>query len=1263
MPKNTRNSGRLRQPQAHAGPRSDKVLPSGRRAVKGPFLAVPHEARFQYILDDIPELICRWKPDGAITYVNSQYCRYFGSSRNALIGKSIFTLSPAEERNVIHEQMRRITQSSPVSQQERKVIDGNGAQRWLLWTDRGIFDSQGRLLEFQSIGRDITDSRETNEQIGSMASLATLSPHPIMRATRDGAIIYVNYAAAEFLKLWGTAIGDHIPSTWAATLKKVMGSGKTAMLELERNGRHFLLTLSCDRSASSQEKVANLYVTDISKQKQNEDALRRSENRLGALVSAEADSILVIDDAGVIRFANPAAERIFGKPKEMLIGQSFGAPCLIGDYAEVEFPRGGKRIAEMRAQPVPWNDIQAHLITLHDVTDHRKREHLLQRRNRTLAVLTACDHHLVRESDERRLIDSFCRQLVGVGRHQTAWFGWVDDGRLDTSSKVILAGDETPFTLMKERHRLALDENDPVIRALREDCSVTQHDLSELYGLPPNSNSQPLSQCMIALPVGKSPETLGIMVIYSEYAEAFDHEEIELLEQLADDLYYGVVSLRTRHAREKAEESLRLRDRAVESTPNGILILNARRPDLPLVYVNPAFERITGYSSGEVVGKGPFFLQSDIDEDRRRESLHFLIRNREEGCVLLRNQRKDGSQFWNELHIAPVYDDRRMLTHFVAVINDVTESRHYQEQLEYQASHDDLTGLPNRNMMRDRLGQELWRAARNKHKVAIVFLDVDQFKLINDSLGHNAGDAMLKVIAKRLTGMARASDTVVRYGGDEFVIILPDISPPEKVASFISRLMDVIAQPIQLDHRDIRVSASIGVSIYPQDGDHPEVLIKNADIAMYLAKEEGRNRFHFFTEDLNKTAMERLDLEVRLRAALEKQQFHLEYQPQVDLRSGVITGVEALLRWHEPELGDIPPGKFIPIAEETGLIGAIGEWVLHAACVQAKAWTDLVPHPLTMSINLSAKQLTMARFDSALHSILTDTGVDCRHIEIELTESAIMRNVDEMRERLNLLKEQRLKLAVDDFGVGYSSFSHLRSFSFDRLKLDITFVRDITTDPNTASIARTVMSMARSMHMQVVAEGIETEAQLRYLQRLGCDVGQGFFLGRPACAQNIEALLASPRIRSVRPPPSTAARNLLVLDDEMNVGSAIKRLLRHQFNVFHATTSRQAFDIMARTPIQVVISDQRMPDMSGTEFLNRVKELHPNAIRLILTGYVDMETITEAVNKGWIFKFLTKPWQDDKLLQVVTEAFEQYEKEHQTRLLDTASGVSDAARA
>jgi diguanylate cyclase (GGDEF)-like protein/PAS domain S-box-containing protein len=544
----------------------------------------------------------------------------------------------------------------------------------------------------------------------------------------------------------------------------------------------------------------------------------------------------------------------------------------------------------------------------------------------------------------------------------------------------------------------------------------------------------------------------------------------------------------------------------LEAAPDAMVVVNQGGE---IVLLNVQAEKQFGYRRDELLGQKvksiiPEGFAERLVADALRSPADALAQQIGTG-IELSGRRKDGSEFPIEIMLSPVQTIDGMLV--TAAIRDVSVVRAMSLQMVYAAQHDSLTDLPNRMLLNDRLSQAIALASRYKRNVAVLFLDVDGFKHINDSLGHSIGDQLLQSIAKRLAGCIRGSDTVSRQGGDEFVVLLSEVEQADDVATTARRMLQAVAETQSVGQHELHVTASIGVSVFPDDGLDPETLVKNADTAMYQAKEHGRQSYQFFKPDMNVRAVERQSIEESLRRALERREFSLHYQPKVNLRTGVITGAEALLRWTHPTQGPISPARFIPIAEDSGLILPIGNWVLREACQQARAWLDAGLPMGTIAANVSAMEFRKEGFLEGVFEILTETGLEPSALELEITEGVLMKRVGSTESILRTLRARGVQLAVDDFGTGYSSLSYLRKFPVDALKIDQSFVRQISTVPDETAIVAAVIGIGRSLKLRVVAEGVETPEQLTFLRAHHCDEAQGYYFSRPVPPEQFARLL------------------------------------------------------------------------------------------------------------------------------------------------------------
>ena len=564
--------------------------------------------------------------------------------------------------------------------------------------------------------------------------------------------------------------------------------------------------------------------------------------------------------------------------------------------------------------------------------------------------------------------------------------------------------------------------------------------------------------------------------------------------------------------RRLAQEALRVAEERYRSIfEHAVEGIFQSSPDGRYVRVNPALARILGYDSPQDLINAVTSLQSLYVEPGRRQELIHALRGR--GTVsnfASRMYRKDGSMIWVAESARTVCDTAGNIVFFEGTVKDVTDSKLFEQQLLHQSNHDALTGLPNRSLLRDRLEQALRQAERYQSAVAVVLVDLDRFKFINDSLGHNVGDALLNSVAERLRDCVRDYDTVARHGGDEFALVISGLPGQGHLADQMRRILSAVSGP--WCHRDVEYSAtcSIGVSIYPRDGTDAETLLKNADAAMYRAKETGRNNFQFYAPDMSSKFAVRLQTQSNLRRALERNEFRLHYQPKLDLGTGRVIGLEALIRWDFPGEGMIAPNRFVPIAEETGLIVPIGEWVLRTACRQVKTLQAEGLPPVVVSVNLSPAQFRQGGLAETVGRILAETGLDPVHLELEVTESLAMHDAAKFIDELQALKNLGIQLAIDDFGTGYSSLNYLKRFPIDRLKIDKSFVCDIGQDADDAAIVKAVITLGHSLNLKVLAEGVESTQQLDFLRANRCDEVQGFYFCHPLPFDEIRRLRELP---------------------------------------------------------------------------------------------------------------------------------------------------------
>jgi diguanylate cyclase (GGDEF)-like protein/PAS domain S-box-containing protein len=557
--------------------------------------------------------------------------------------------------------------------------------------------------------------------------------------------------------------------------------------------------------------------------------------------------------------------------------------------------------------------------------------------------------------------------------------------------------------------------------------------------------------------------------------------------------------------RKNAERELQLSAQVFEGSQEGIVIFDDK---WCAMRVNAAFTAMIGYTEQEIVGIAKPMLRSNMHDPEFYEQIKETVRRHDHWQGEIWGQRRNGATFPAWASVSAVRGADQRIVNYIVIFSDISERKASEERIRHLSEHDFLTGLPNRVLLLDRLHQAIATARRNRGKLAMLFLDLDRFKNINDSLGHHIGDKLLQTVAERIKKCVRNNDTVSRQGGDEFVVMLTEIGGSEQVAHIAANILQAISIPFQIENHTLTVTTCVGISMYPDDGRDEDTLIKNADTAMYHAKESGRNNYQFFDHDMNVRMVERLTMEHQLRAALDHKQFMLEYQPQLDIASGRIIGAEALLRWHHPDAGLLMPTQFLHAAEASGLIVPIGDWVLQAACQQGKNWYDQ-GMPMHVGVNLSVIQFRQKDFLQKVKDVLEQTGLPPRYLELEITESVLIDAAGTAMETMRALREMGVTLAVDDFGTGYSSLSYLKHFPVDKLKIDQSFVRDLADDANDAAIIRAILIMAKSLKLKVIAEGVETIDQLDFLRMQGCDEFQGHYFTQPVQAAEMPHFVRS----------------------------------------------------------------------------------------------------------------------------------------------------------
>jgi diguanylate cyclase (GGDEF)-like protein/PAS domain S-box-containing protein len=813
-------------------------------------------------------------------------------------------------------------------------------------------------------------------------------------------------------------------------------------------------------------------------------------------------------DTSFARIHPEDRERVSGEIKALMHGE---ASSLEIDH-RVAWEDGLVRHVHMMCEVEFRAGLPSRVIgSAQDTTAQVRREIELQRTNRALRMLSAVSQTARQATSEADLLQRACDIVVVTGGYTFAWIAGKEHG--PERRVALLASAGKPAIRQRiDADIVSWDADHPrgqgtVGRALRsgEPCIVRDVLTDPIYAAWRDLALEDGFSATASFPLRVDGKIEGALVIYAGN-DTFGDAECELIEDLAGDIAHALATLRAEAARNEAEAALR-RNEALLGRAEALAHVGSWEWDLRTKTLQWSDEtyRIFGFRPHEVKPELELALAHTHPDDRSflNEKLSAVAKGEALSTELdFRILLPDDQLRWVHTKAEMEYHDSGPLR-MTGVLQDISERKRLEQKLSEMASFDSLTGLPNRNLLNDRLGQALAHARRNDGLMAVGFVDLDRFKVINDSLGHDAGDELLKEIACRLSGCLRNSDTVARQGGDEFVVVLTELTRPEDATIVAQKLLEALSPPVTLKGREIVPGASIGFAVYPKDGDNLQGLLMAADKAMYAAKHAGRGQYRFFDPEMNRAAANWLEVGAELHHALERDEFELHYQPKVDLRSGAITGVEALLRWRNPELGLVPPNKFIPILEETGLILEVGEWVIARACRQARLWQEQGLPPLRIAVNLSPRQFQQHGLAERIRTLIDQPDFLPEYLELEITESMVMLNVERAIAMLEELRQLGVHIAIDDFGTGYSSLAVLKRFPVDCLKVDRSFVRDIPDDADDMAITRSVILLAHSMGLSVVAEGVETEAQQTFLVECGCDEMQGFLFSKPLPAAEL----------------------------------------------------------------------------------------------------------------------------------------------------------------
>ena len=1032
--------------------------------------------------------------NACITMIGGKGFELLGYEPDELIGKNWFEIClPPEEVEPVYAVYLQLIQGEikAVQYYENQVLTKQGGRRYVAWHNALRKDADGRIIGTLSAGVDFTDRKRAEDALrqseAHFRNIIDASPVPYALNDDQQNITYLNPAFINtfgydqndiptLADWWPLAYPDETYRAWVAdTWQQHLDEAKrndTAFEPLEltircKDGSNKVVLAGASSLIHSYKGNHLVSLVDLTERKYAEQALRDSETRYRTIVETAQEGIWTIDADNNTSFVNPKMADILGYTVEEMQGRS------MYDFMDEE----GRHIAEQNVERR-----KAGIAEQHDFKFISKQGGEVWAEINASPFVDADGNYLgamamVTDITKRRMADEAVRLSEKKYRH-------------------LFENMTTGFAL----HEIIRDDQGKAVdyRFLEVNPAfekLTGVKASDLVGktvleVLPNTEQYWIDNAGRVALTGES-------MAYQNYSRELGRTYDTWL--FCPEKYKFAVIFSDITERKQAEQALR------ES--ENLLALSQELGHIGSWEWRVAEEQVTwSKEMFRIYGLDP--EQTHVSFDMAMAAIHAEDRDYVSTQVQAMLKGKDIDHY--EFRIVRPTDEIRQVwarsevkrdtdgqpVKVIGTVQDVTERVRDQEQLRFLAHHDVLTELPNRVLLMDRLALAISRASRNKEKIAVFFMDLDRFKIINDTYGHNIGDKFLQVIAKHIIEEIRDVDTVARFGGDEFAVIMEDVHHVEDVAHIAEKLLETLARPYEIEQREFFVTTSIGISIFPDDATDAQSLLKNADAAMYRAKDFGRNNYQFYSQDLSTKAMERLTLENDLRRALEHEELLIHYQPQIDLKTRRVIAVEALLRWQHPDLGLVSPAKFIPVAEETGLILPIGEWVLHTACAQAHAWQE-AGMAVPVTVNLSGRQFVDGSLASTIIRAIDDTGLPPSLLELEITEGVVMHNPQTATQTLEQVNDYGVRIAIDDFGTGYSSLSNLKSYPINTIKIDRSFVRDITTDPDDASIVHAIIAMAHSMGLQVIAEGVENEDQLAFLQKHQCDCVQGFLFSPP----------------------------------------------------------------------------------------------------------------------------------------------------------------------
>ncbi|HXF67692.1 MAG TPA: PAS domain S-box protein [Burkholderiales bacterium] len=1239
--------------------------------------------RIAAIVESSPDAMISIGLDGTILSWNRGAQEIFGYPAQEALGRNVSMLFPEERRHEIGSTRSAILAGETVRAKDTERLARDGRRVQVSLSASPLRDGAGEVTGIALVYRDITERKQAEEAIArERALLRTIIdalPDYIFVKDRDGRFLLANepWLRARGMKLEeivGKTVYDVFPREMAQSMaeqdEKVVATGEP-LLDHE--------TMVAAKDAASGEAVYRWSLTskvplrdatgaiigtvgiarDITERQLAEQALRESEERFRAIFEQAGVGIAL----RAIEPRNPRWLRvnqrladIFGYTQEEMLGLTsvdltpaeeraqaieFNERLASGELTsytrEKRYVRKDGRViwARVSLATVRGADGRPKSVVsvIQDVT-----EQVIAARRR--AMQSAVTGVLAEATTVEEAMPKLCRAICeAMDWAYGAWWLWSEQ-----ENGLARAGYWCSFEPQFEESdrqywfKLGSGGGGLVRRAWREQEATWLADIGQEESFLRRASCAKLGwRSAYAFPILAGTEVIGVMEFFGSDSRSPGEALSPVSRTVGSQIGQFIQRKRAEQALRESEEQFR---QLAGNIPQVFWISDAAQKRT--LYLSPAAQTLLGRPLEALLSRPRLLVRAVHPQDRPR--VHAAHKSAASGGYDLtyRVVRPDGTIRWVQDRAFPVHDAEGRIYRIAGITEDVTERKLAEERLLHLAHYDVLTSLPNRVLFYDRLKQVLAQARRNQWTVGVMFIDLDRFKNVNDTLGHSVGDRLLQQVSERLMRAVRTGDTVGRLGGDEFAIVLSNLASAQDASLVAQKIMASFSEPFKLEGTEVYVTASIGITLYPDDSTDQDTLIRNADTAMYRAKEVGRNSYQFYTPEMNARTLELLGMENSLRRALDRDEFLLYYQPKASIADGDIVGVEALLRWKHPERGMVSPAEFMPVLEETGLIVSVGNWVLRSVCAQIKAWERAGIRPVPVAVNLSARQFATRDLGATIKRVIEEHRVDPRLIELEITESSLMANTEEAVRTLEYLSGLGVRLSIDDFGTGYSSLAYLKRFPLDALKIDRSFVADLTTDADDSTITRAVISMAHSLGLKVVAEGVETESQLAFLSEYGCDEIQGYYFARPMPAEECGAWLKEDRrLKRARPGPASDAPVVLLVDDDEDALALLRRsLAKDGYRILAARNAHEALGLLGEQPVDVVISDQSMPGMPGVEFLQRVKALSPRTVRMMTSGYTDFQAMTDAVNKGEIFRFLPKTLSEERLRADVREALQ-----------------------